>query len=96
MVVVLSQETRRIQSGPLLQKIEEMHRMVIDPVYGQQACPENREDSPAVAVEADLNEHAMKRINAGFHAPLDIYERRTAVPMTVHQLEQIDATLAVR
>jgi hypothetical protein len=96
MVVVLSQETKRIQSGPLLLKIEEMHRMVTDPVYGQQPCPENREDSPAVAAEADLNEYAMKKINAGFHAPLDIYERRTVAPMTVQQLEQIDATLAVR
>lgn len=90
MVVVLFQETKRIQSGPLLLKIKGMHRMVTDPVYGQQSCPEMRKYSPPVAAEADLNEHAMKRINAGLHAPLGIYNGKTAAPMKACQLKQID------
>jgi hypothetical protein len=102
MIVVLSLETQRIRSGSLLKKLEAMHKKIGDPTYSLQPCPKERAFSPPLGAEAKLNEHAMKRIN-GVHGPLDIYERRTAIPMTVEQMEQIDKidegnleTLAVR
>jgi hypothetical protein len=89
MIVVLSLEAQRIRSGSLLMKLEAMHQKIGDPAYSLQPCPENRAFSPPIGAEAKLNEHAMKRIN-GVRGPLDIYKRRTAIPMTVKEMEQID------
>lgn len=89
MIVLLTQETNRIRSGPLLKKLEAMHKKIEDPIYSQIPCPKKREFRPPIGVEAKLNEHAMGRIN-GPHGPLDVYKRRTAIPMTIKQLKQID------
>lgn len=87
--MLLSQETNRIRSGPLLEKLQTMHGMMGDRFYSQIPYPEERPFYPPIGVEAKLNEHAMGRIN-GVHGPLDVYARKTAIPMTVEQLKQID------
>jgi hypothetical protein len=89
MIVLLSQKKDRIRSGPLLEKLEAMHGKIEDLNYSQIPCPEKRDFYPPIGVEAKLNEHAMVRIN-GPHGPLDVYKRRTAIPLTTEQLKQID------
>ncbi|KAF2796626.1 hypothetical protein K505DRAFT_373045 [Melanomma pulvis-pyrius CBS 109.77] len=63
MIVVLSRDTQRIQSGPLLRKIEEIHSSVMEPDYSLLPCPESREQTPPVGIVTELSQHLMKRAN---------------------------------
>lgn len=89
MIVILSKDTERIRSNALLIKIQEMHDKMMDGEYGQEPCPEDLGCHSSIGVEAELNEHAVKRINA-FHDPLDTYEGKTVMSKTRSEMQRVE------
>ncbi|KAF2177160.1 kinase-like protein [Zopfia rhizophila CBS 207.26] len=85
MIVVLSKEAERIQSGPLLEKITLMDQKVVLPEYGEWPSSKRRSYPDPVAVETYLNENAAGRFK-GCHNHLnqfagDIQKGKTPVEM---------------
>ncbi|KAF2477886.1 kinase-like protein [Lindgomyces ingoldianus] len=89
MIVVLSKKMERIRSGPLLAKIEELHRNVAAKDYGQIPLPKERKYAPPIGVRAELNEHARDRVK-NFSPILDTYRGETINSKSKPEMEQVD------